>query len=185
LRSAYRLLKKACVQKISTQQIAHAAGVSTATIYRWWPNKESLLLDAFLQRSEDAAPLKTEGGSPLQRLREHVLQLAHLHEGEHGRLASRLLVAIQDNKVLRDAYFHRLYQPKINRIEAVLQDAVAKREIPPEVNTNVFMNAIFGPIIIQLLFRHELAMKIDMNDAFDFAVNGALASSHSATVARA
>ena len=43
--------------------VAERAGVSKATIYRWWPAKEMLALDALLQRMEADLPAMRETGS--------------------------------------------------------------------------------------------------------------------------
>ena len=50
LRAAYRLLKKRGIASVSAQELARQAGVSTATLYRWWKSKEAVMLDAFLAR---------------------------------------------------------------------------------------------------------------------------------------
>jgi DNA-binding transcriptional regulator YiaG len=76
LEAAYSLMRKHPVTAISTQQIANNAGVSTATVYRWWPTKESLLLDAFLHVKEKEIPLKEEG-SPGDFLREKTAVSQH------------------------------------------------------------------------------------------------------------
>ena len=48
LSAAYRMLKDKGLTAISTPALAAEAGVSTATLYRWWPTKEAIALDAFL-----------------------------------------------------------------------------------------------------------------------------------------
>src|SRR5258707_1435350 len=67
LRAAYRLLKKRGIASVSAKELAKQAGVSTATLYRWWKSKEAVMLDAFLARVKPALgpPLQ---GSPAERL---------------------------------------------------------------------------------------------------------------------
>jgi AcrR family transcriptional regulator len=52
LETAYSFLRRFPVAAISTIHIAREAGVSTATVYRWWSTKEALLLDAFLHTAD-------------------------------------------------------------------------------------------------------------------------------------
>ena len=49
LKTAFRLLKEQGFDGVANQQIAKEAGVSTATLYRWWKNKQAILLDAYLE----------------------------------------------------------------------------------------------------------------------------------------
>src|SRR2546426_12211895 len=71
LRALYRLLKKRGIASVSTQELARQAGVSTATLYRWWKSKEAVMLDAFLARVKPALAPPLEG-SPLERLHQSV-----------------------------------------------------------------------------------------------------------------
>src|SRR5258706_9862043 len=71
LRAAYRLLKTRGIRSVSTQELARQAGVSTATLYRWWKSKEAVMLDAFLARVKAALAPPPEG-SPLERLHQGV-----------------------------------------------------------------------------------------------------------------
>src|ERR1700759_4404542 len=73
LQVAYRLLKKRGIASVSTQELAKQAGVSTATLYRWWKSKEAVLLDAFLERVKPALAPPLEG-SPLERLHQSVVR---------------------------------------------------------------------------------------------------------------
>src|SRR5882757_5338910 len=54
LEAAYDLLKKRGIRSVSAQELARRAGVSTATLYRWWKNKEAIMLEAFLARVKPA-----------------------------------------------------------------------------------------------------------------------------------
>ena len=47
---AYRLLKSKRLNSITTQEIARKAGVSTATLYRWWSSKEEIIFEACCER---------------------------------------------------------------------------------------------------------------------------------------
>src|SRR4029079_16127727 len=49
LRAAADLLLDEGAAQVSMDAVAERAGVSKATIYRWWPSKERLALDALLE----------------------------------------------------------------------------------------------------------------------------------------
>jgi AcrR family transcriptional regulator len=68
LEAAYTFLQDRPMASISILHIARKAGVSTATVYRWWSTKEALLLEAFLNKVDSELLLSREG-NPLERIK--------------------------------------------------------------------------------------------------------------------
>src|SRR5271166_2930982 len=52
LRSTMHLLQKTGFPDLTIEAIAANAGVGKATVYRWWPNKGALVVDAFASGTE-------------------------------------------------------------------------------------------------------------------------------------
>src|SRR6476469_2430170 len=48
LRATSELLHLVCQRAVTTEEIANRSGASKATIYKWWPNKYAVAIDAFL-----------------------------------------------------------------------------------------------------------------------------------------
>jgi len=174
LDAAYSFLQHKPVAAISTIHIARKAGVSTATVYRWWPTKESLLLDAFLHTADHEVALKSEG-APLERLKEYVLQVGRFFTGENGIVVARLLTAIQDNAVLRKEFLKRVYSPRDKEIRALVSEAIAKRQLPAGMEVGVFLDTIIGPLLTRLLIRHERIDEPFVAAVFDRVVAGTMA----------
>ncbi len=172
LKTAYGLMKKCPLAEISTQQIAAKAGVSTATVYRWWPTKEALLVDAFLYAKGQSVSL-TETGSPLQRIREHAIAAGRFLQGEDGLVAARLLSAIQENPKLRQHFSERFYVPHSSELMLLAQRAVDGGELPRKTNLRLFLDMQFGACITRMLMRDEPIQWSDAAIAFDLAVAGA------------
>jgi AcrR family transcriptional regulator len=63
LSAATDLLLERGLGAVSMDAIAERAGVSKATIYRWWPTKETLALDALYQEWTDSDPEPADTGS--------------------------------------------------------------------------------------------------------------------------
>src|SRR5438105_15189963 len=100
LREAYRLLKKRGIASVSAQEFARQAGVSTATLYRWWKSKEAVMLDAFLARVKPALAPPPER-SPLERLHPRVVRGAEWLHSEDSPVAVHLISDVQEDPVLR------------------------------------------------------------------------------------
>src|SRR5258708_37554916 len=64
LAAAAELLLARGLSAVSMDAVAEQAGVSKATIYRWWPTKETLALDALYTEWATAQPQARDTGSP-------------------------------------------------------------------------------------------------------------------------
>lgn len=171
LEAAYSFLEAQPISTISMLHIARKAGVSTATVYRWWPTKETLLLDAFLHEA-DRRVLLPSAGSPLERIQIHLLHLSRFLMGSHGIVVARLLTAIQDDPVLRDQFLERVQSPRSKALQSTAKEAVRAGELPARTNVSNFLDMLFGPILLRLLLRNEPLRESFVNSVFDSVVAG-------------
>jgi AcrR family transcriptional regulator len=158
LRAAFRLLKQEGFDGVSTQQIAIQAGVSTATLYRWWDNKQAILLDAYLETTRDLLP-HGKHGSPLARLRQYTLRIAEFLKSENGRVFLRLLSAIQDDPVLRKGFYENVFLPRRAEGCTVVQEAIDAGELPKTVAPDFIINLLIGPQVLRALLGQDLGAK--------------------------
>ena len=63
LSAAAELLLARGLGAVSMDAVAERAGVSKATIYRWWPTKETLALEALYHEWDTARPSSRDTGS--------------------------------------------------------------------------------------------------------------------------
>ena len=61
LTATLSLLKEKPLRDITVEAIARKAGVGKATIYKWWPSKAYVALDAFLRRMNRMVPTPDTG----------------------------------------------------------------------------------------------------------------------------
>ena len=71
LDAAAELLLARGLSAVSMDAVAERAGVSKATIYRWWPTKETLALDALYTEWATVGPSPRDTGS-LKTSRLHI-----------------------------------------------------------------------------------------------------------------
>ena len=65
--------------------VARRSDVSKMTIYKWWPSREALLIDAFLHHAAQMLPLPASG-SPAARAKRHAVAYAEALQGEFGKV---------------------------------------------------------------------------------------------------
>ncbi len=173
IEAAYGLLVERPLEAISTLEIACRAGVSTATLYRWWESKETVLLDAFYETTGRHLPFRTDIVSPLERLKAHARQGARYLLSGDGRIMAKLIMAVQDNEALRSRFLERFYEPRRKAARQVILEAVAAGELPPETDPEVLIDAIYGPLYFRLFFGHRKLNASFAERIFDLAVAGA------------
>jgi AcrR family transcriptional regulator len=158
LKAAFHLLKQAGFDGVSTQQIAIQAGVSTATLYRWWDNKQAILLDAYLETTRDLLP-SGKPGSPLARLRTYTMRIAEFLKSENGRVFLRLLLAIQEDPELRKGFYEDVFLPRRAEGCTVVQQAIDAGELPETVVPDFIINLLIGPQVLRALLGQDLGAK--------------------------
>ena len=84
LESAYTLMATTGLAATSIDAVARHSNVSKMTIYKWWPSREALLIDAFLNQASLMLPLSGTG-KPAARFRRHAAAYAEALQGEFGR----------------------------------------------------------------------------------------------------
>jgi AcrR family transcriptional regulator len=168
LTAAYSFIKKQPVAEVFVEQIALKAGVSRATIYRWWPAKEPLLVEAFLYKTGTISV--NSASSPLDKLQRYVAKLGRFLGGEHGVIAARILAAIQDDEPMRDAFIKQIFP--VSEIQQAIAEAAAKGMLPAEINSFDFADMLLGPLFFRLLIGHRTISKSFVKSIFEHAVAG-------------
>ncbi len=171
LKAAFRLLKKQGFEEVSSQQIAEAAGVSTATLYRWWKSKQEILLEAFMETKRDLLPYGKRG-SPLQRLKRYTLRVAEFLKSDDGRVFLRLMLAIQNDSKLRKAYYENAFVPRREEGCRVVREAIAAGELAETVDPDLLMDMLLGPQILPAILGRNLN-KGAVEEIFELVVKAA------------
>ena len=96
---------------IAAHEIAKGAGVSTATLYRWWKTKEEIMFEACLEHLKGART-SDEDCSPSARLRDSVSSSAKWIRSEYGKVMARVFAGIQGDAELQRSYLEKFYFPR-------------------------------------------------------------------------
>lgn len=154
LRTTADLLRSGRFTELTVDLIAAEAGVSKATIYRWWPNKAALAIDAFLIDHTPGVPFP-DTGSTREDLRQGVLALVVLWtHTPTGPIIASLMAEAQKDAALEEAIRSRFLAPRRAVAKPILQRGIDRGELRADLDLEVFLDAIYGPIYHRLLSRH-------------------------------
>jgi AcrR family transcriptional regulator len=162
LTAASELLLEHGLTVVSMEAVAERAGASKATIYRWWPSKELLALDAIFSEWEPEPPHVYDTGSLagdlLALMRPWVRQL---DQKPYGRIIAALLAGAQNDPGLAAEYHDRFVQPRRQPARVIFARAIERQEIPSELDIEAALDLLYGPFYHRMLNGHA-----PLNDHF-------------------
>jgi AcrR family transcriptional regulator len=163
LAAAIELLLEQGLHVMSMDDVAERAGVSKATIYRWWASKELLALDALATDSATPTPSSERDtgslrGDLLARFRPWLRQL---NRKPYGRVIAGLVAEAQTDPEFAKLYREHFVQPRRDATRPLLHRAIDRGEIPADINLELTLDLLYGPIYHRLLHGHA-----PLNDRF-------------------
>jgi AcrR family transcriptional regulator len=153
LAAAFELLSESGVGGFSVDEIARRSGIAKTTIYRHWPTREALVIDACSRISaKQEAP---DTGSLEGDLTAILTNIAHLLETANW---SSVLPSIVDTAE-RDPEFADIHS-QIQRghaapLREVLDRAVHRGELPIDADLSTLVAALLGPLFYRRWFSRE------------------------------
>jgi AcrR family transcriptional regulator len=171
------LLAERGLGAMSIEEIAARAGVGKATIYRRWPSKGLLALDAFVASFAAQQPLPDTGtlrGDLTAALRAWVRAVTVT---PMGSVLAGLIGEAQHDPSLRAAWRDRVLEPLRRRHRIMLDRAVARGEISASVDQEVVLDLFFGAAQHRLLLGHLPLDDTFVVDVVDVILDGILAGS--------
>jgi AcrR family transcriptional regulator len=166
LETAYNLLRDKGFNAVGSHEIAQAAGVSSATLYRWWKSKEEILFDACFEHMRLILAIP-ETGSGLTRLRRHVLRASEFLVSEEGTVMARVLTGIHEDQRLRRMFLERYVNPRRQIQRAVIEDSIASGELKPTTDPELLIDMLAGPLFFRWLQGHAPLDKGFAKSIFD------------------
>ena len=175
LGAAAELLLARGLSEVSMDAVAERAGVSKATIYRWWPTKETLALDA-LYTEWAAAPSQTrDTGSLRGDLLSMLRPWARLAGSRpYGRVVAALLTEAQTDPVFGAEYRQRFLEPRREQVREIFRRAIERGEIPAGTKVEVALDLLYGSMYHRLLNGHAPLNDRFVRDVVDTVLNGVL-----------
>ena len=122
------LLVEVGYDRMSMDAVAARARASKATIYRHWPGKRELVLDALRSRTEACAVL-ADTGSLRADLLLSLLAMAHASDCDEGELMAGVLRAMRQSPELGDCLRDQVLDRKREAIRTIVARAVARGEL--------------------------------------------------------
>ncbi len=146
LDAALELFAESGVSGVCIEAVAARAGVGKATIYRRWPGKEDLLLDALALLK---SPLPEPAGASVREDLVAMLGVMYRDAADPVRMRRYTLLLGEGEKYpkIMQRYKETIVEPRRDLIRSVLRRGVASGELRPDADVEVAMWLLTGAVV--------------------------------------
>jgi AcrR family transcriptional regulator len=171
LRAASELMNEVGLRAMTTEEIAGRSGASKATIYKWWPNKYGVAVEAFLSEMlvESADP---DTGSAARDFRLVLRGLTHFYNSASGKVFAQLIGEAQFDPKVREQLRDGLIRSRREVGRAIWDRGVARGELRADVDGDVAIDLVFGPAMYRLMTGYSPLSDAAADDIVDAAMRG-------------
>jgi AcrR family transcriptional regulator len=151
LAAALELLGEVGYAGLTIEGIAARSGAGKQTIYRWWPGKGDVLLDALTAKADLHIPIPGEGdyASDLRAFLTATFRL-----GCEPRIADALralMAEAQVNSAFAERFRSTFLQHRRDALGQVIKRAQERGDLPPGVSPPTVADIVFGVVWYRLL----------------------------------
>jgi AcrR family transcriptional regulator len=154
LRSTLKLLGAHGFAELTIEDVAAHARVGKATVYRWWPNKAALIADAFASSTVRKLHYP-DTGSVHADMSQQMRQVIKIFLSRRGRIVSAMLAGGQSDREIIAAFRERFLWPRRQEAYATLRRGIQRGELPEDVDMDLVLDSLYGPIYMRFLIRHS------------------------------
>lgn len=153
LQAALALCREVGFAKLTIEAIAERAGVGKQTIYRWWPSKGAVVLEALNEYAGEVADFP-DTGDVIADLRQPMTGVAGLFSSpDFVPVYTGVIAAAQSDPDLAQTLLDTTVMPRIASCRRRLERAQQQGEIRADADLNTIVELLYGGLYHRLLLR--------------------------------
>ena len=149
LKAALDLVLEVGFRNVSIEGIAAKTGVGKTTLYRRWPNKAAVVMEAFIGQLGPTSRFP-ENVRPTERLRLQMHITAKAFRGRVGALVKALLAEAQFDPDLAKSFKENWTLPRRKLVYDILKEAIELGDVRADIDMEAAIDAFYGPIYYRL-----------------------------------
>ncbi len=149
-----KMLLHMSVRDVSIEAIAKKAGVGKTTIYRWWPNKVGLILDA-VSGPMGVLPAPVEGADPKDSLVKQLERFSRICRGRGGKIIAEIYAEAQGDPELQALFFEKFMLQHEEILASIIQTGKKSGVFRADIDTALAVDMIYGSVFYHLMSSPE------------------------------
>lgn len=157
VRAALDLFGERGIEATSMDAIAQASGVSKATIYNHWMDKEALLMEVMLfVHGLDREHEEIDSGNVYRDLVTVLCGRPPEHlEAARNRITPTLIAYSASHQEFGKAWRNRVMEPARRQIRRLLRSGMEQGLLQSDLNVELAVALLLGPMLYSHIFRKE------------------------------
>jgi AcrR family transcriptional regulator len=154
LAATTQLLAEVGYTALTIEGVATQAGVGKATVYRWWPSKGALVIEALSTTLEMiSVPETGDLRQDLLAVGKGIVQtLAHTPA---GAVISALAADLIRDPDMAEQFRKQVIRPRRSVVTQILHRAVDRGELPVDLDAELLLDVYAGAIFYRVLVSGE------------------------------
>lgn len=155
LDAARELLSQVGPSGVTMEAVAAKAGVGKPTVYRWWPNRHAVTMDALMASpAQEKKKPSRAATSALHALSQQLDTVVRTLSSTMGRNITTIIAAADPDTELSKAFRNHFILSRRDEGRMLLQQAAEAGEIRPDADLEIVLDQIYGPLFFRLLMGH-------------------------------
>jgi AcrR family transcriptional regulator len=151
LDSAAQLLEDRCFDEITVDAIAEHSGAGKATVYRWWPNKAAVLIEALRERISEVLPFP-DTGDFRRDVRQQLQDFSQiLYWGRRGRVFRGFLSGAMADPEVAEAFRELWIRPRRAEARKLFERHIAQGAARADLDPDLAVEMCFSPLYYRLI----------------------------------
>jgi AcrR family transcriptional regulator len=156
LAAAFELVGELGYPGLTIEGIAARSGVGKQTIYRWWPSKADVLLDALTAKADLAIGIPDEGAYPADLRAFLAASFAMGGDRRVVDVLRSLMAHAQIDEEFGARFRAGFLQVRRDALGVILERARERGDLPAAAGPEVVLDLVFGFIWYRVLTRRDL-----------------------------
>jgi len=173
LNAAFAELGEKGYDGFSMEAVARISGVHKTTIYRRWPTRDALVIDALDSRSDRHSPVAASG-SLRADLRVFAEDVFTKLSSPHGKAMLKSLVAAVDQSPEILEKVDSFWRERLEAGATLVASGIDRGELPPDTDRDLVIEGLLAPIYLRVLLSGRSVTADFLEQLIGLLLDGAL-----------
>lgn len=151
LRSAYAIMASQGLAATTVDTVARHSKASKMTIYKWWPSREALLIDAFMNKAKTILAMPA-GDNAARRLKDHAANYVEALLGDFGKVQLAVIAQCIANTGSAALFSERYLRFRREMIVKVIKTGQVEGSITAQAPAASLYDRIYGTLFYRYVF---------------------------------